>query len=576
MTLLQLPNELLMLTIGYLDGKDIRTLILTCARLKGQLLLYLYQFDSKRGCRALFWAAQSKDYEIALEVMGKSLKAGANPISRDFSNYTPLDRAVRNCSVSIVQRLLQCPEVKEVVRHTDDGDLLICTDLGSDPLKLPGNLDSRDYYWRVLGLPPYRSQQRDEILRLLLDAGANPNPNFTDSDLESEHTQTPLWRAADNGYHRAVQLLLLAKAEVNSVDDTPPFQRAAWWGYEEIVKLLLEAGADTDSQNHYAPLTAAAERGDETMVKLLLNAGARWNESRDWQLYTSLELAAGFGHEQIVKLLLKKAKDEPTESRRPADDTRTYRRALYFAEKFKYNTIQNLLLQEGLEVWRTYNKIDLDISKRDIQSFRSRIPVHGTLEDIIQRLRSASLARTILELDFYTLNMDKLTRYQMLPYAYGTYNEEIRKTRRSGKRVIRSRPYVCLILSVADNPTKLVKELQKVQNIGVYLATVQGEIVAGDWKEPIIVEKSFYERDGKETQVSPRKTLSPWKAAEPLDSVNVMDVYVHEWDVNVNLADIIEQAARNCRYFGRFAYQDGSLIVERADPSDPPWDLAEF
>jgi len=291
MTLLQLPNELLMLTIGYLDRKDIRTLVLTCARLNSQLLLYLYQFDSKRGCRALSWAAQSKDYETALEVMEKSLRAGANPISRDSSSYTPLGQAVRNCSVSIVQRLLQCPEVKEVVRNTDDGDLLICTDLGSDPLKLPGNLDSRDYYWRILGLPPYRSQQRDEILKLLLDAGANPNPNFTDSDLECEHTQTPLWRAADNGYRRAVQLLLLAKAEVNSVDDTSPIQRAAWWGYEEVVKLLLEAGAHTKSQHGYAPLAAAAERGDEAIVKLLLKAGARCNEGGHGQLYTSLELS---------------------------------------------------------------------------------------------------------------------------------------------------------------------------------------------------------------------------------------------------------------------------------------------
>jgi len=121
-----------------------------------------------------------------------------------------------------------------------------------------------------------------------------------------------------------------------------------------------------------------------------------------------------------------------------------------------------------------------------------------------------------------------------------------------------------MMVSAADNPAKLVRELEKIPYIGAYAATLQGEIIAGAWTEPIPVARRC---DG-----SAFISLSPYRTTQRLDEVILVDVYVRHWDLNVNLAAVVEQAAKNCNYFGRFVYKDGRLEVERTDPSDQLWE----
>jgi ankyrin repeat protein len=70
-----------------------------------------------------------------------------------------------------------------------------------------------------------------------------------------------------------VKLLLQAKANIEWKDfeGQTPLSRAAGDGYEAIVKLLLEANANTKSKDSYGrtPLSWAAKNGHNAMVKLL-------------------------------------------------------------------------------------------------------------------------------------------------------------------------------------------------------------------------------------------------------------------------------------------------------------------
>jgi ankyrin repeat protein len=88
-------------------------------------------------------------------------------------------------------------------------------------------------------------QGEAEIVRLLLEAGADPNRESMD-----ETEGTPLCAAAAHDRAEIVRLLLEHGADPNVVegkDDEVPMTALRWaqnYGHSEIIRLLLEAGAD--------------------------------------------------------------------------------------------------------------------------------------------------------------------------------------------------------------------------------------------------------------------------------------------------------------------------------------------
>ncbi|KAL5722151.1 hypothetical protein ACHQM5_005708 [Ranunculus cassubicifolius] len=111
-----------------------------------------------------------------------------------------------------------------------------------------------------------------KLLHLLVSRGANV-------DVMSP-AGTPLERAALNGDHEAIEVLLNyhANPNLNYRDVWTPLLASLQAHSFQCVQLLLEAGADPDDRGlGIPPLEVAANEGLTDMVLSLLKAGANPN-----------------------------------------------------------------------------------------------------------------------------------------------------------------------------------------------------------------------------------------------------------------------------------------------------------
>lgn len=88
------------------------------------------------------------------------------------------------------------------------------------------------------------SQGKPEIVRMLLDKGANVNVKDVRGNL-------PIHHAAMKGHSEVVQILLDAGSEVNTQEKNgwTPLHCAAYWNRIDVVKCLLKNSADVSIQN---------------------------------------------------------------------------------------------------------------------------------------------------------------------------------------------------------------------------------------------------------------------------------------------------------------------------------------
>ena len=153
----------------------------------------------------------------------------------------------------------------------------------------------------------------EDIVRLLLDMGANPNGNLVSAATNSD---TPLHDAVRFARMKIVRLLLDNGAEVNARAEHggTALQSAAALENEEIVRLLLEKGASpngittSSSVNCDTPLHVAARTGNFTIVSLMLETGADI-QARDKNGDTPLDIAISKKDEDILRLLLQQGGD---------------------------------------------------------------------------------------------------------------------------------------------------------------------------------------------------------------------------------------------------------------------------
>jgi ankyrin repeat protein len=117
-----------------------------------------------------------------------------------------------------------------------------------------------------------------EAAALLLDAGANPEPDTKPTEVFAAAAVTPLIMAIRAGMTDIALRLIEAKVDVNSQDGSgcTALKEASRAGLDSIVDALIAAGADLNlaDDDGWTPLISAASRAAWSTMELLIDAGA--------------------------------------------------------------------------------------------------------------------------------------------------------------------------------------------------------------------------------------------------------------------------------------------------------------
>ncbi|KAK0766416.1 hypothetical protein N5P37_000139, partial [Trichoderma harzianum] len=261
--------------------------------------------------------------------------------ARNKHNMTPLMLAAEEGQHSVVHLLLEngadvnvksegsvwgwtALELAATRGHLSVVQLLLAN--GADP-ELPGN---------GVALNGAAANGHADIVQLLLTKGAVVN-----SAIARRGIYTPLSLAAGNGHEATVRLLLANGANINiNLEDKNGYTALRWAanrGHEAIVRLLLANGADAKLEDE--ALFEASWLGRETIVQLLLENGA---DSKHGAFDRALGVAAGKGHEAIVRLLLAKSVH--------ADIKYSVSIALIQAAERGHDHILRMLLENGADI----------------------------------------------------------------------------------------------------------------------------------------------------------------------------------------------------------------------------------
>ena len=164
-------------------------------------------------------------------------------------------------------------ELIEAVKHQDLNRVAALLAQGADP-----NVGQTEWpYWTPLGaaIEELDNGGSMEMLHLLLKNGADVN------GWDSDHQATPLLMAMFRNNKEVMRMLLEAGADPNAVgaEGDSPLRWAAENDDLEMAKLFLQFGADKTINkfggfSRSTPLGLAAGNLSIPMIELLLNAGA--------------------------------------------------------------------------------------------------------------------------------------------------------------------------------------------------------------------------------------------------------------------------------------------------------------
>ncbi|CAM9473316.1 unnamed protein product [Ascophyllum nodosum] len=143
----------------------------------------------------------------------------------------------------------------------------------------------------------------EKVVSALLDAGSKPDIN---TKTKGTHC-TPLHRAARGGHADAARILLMAGANVDSLDigQCTPLHLAFVKDGDQLACDLLLSGANPGAQDVYGfcPIHYAASRGRDRSVQLMLHKGVDVN-IRNTRGLTPLHAAAIAGRVDAATILL--------------------------------------------------------------------------------------------------------------------------------------------------------------------------------------------------------------------------------------------------------------------------------
>ena len=201
------------------------------------------------GRTALFYSLEYENPEIARILLDYP---GININQPDKDDFTPLYMAAQEGYTSLVERLLSMDEI-DVIKSSKTGEnpLMIAIHNGHNEIvEMLLKTNAKDLIniynpvFEATLLSDAVNQGNAEIVKMLLDAGANPTQS-----LPVNVGGNVLMIAIHLGHKEIVEILLNSNAKelLNTYIKalkTTPLLYAADLGQTEIVKVLLEAGAD--------------------------------------------------------------------------------------------------------------------------------------------------------------------------------------------------------------------------------------------------------------------------------------------------------------------------------------------
>lgn len=125
----------------------------------------------------------------------------------------------------------------------------------------------------------------EEAAELLLDAGANPDPDTQPAENWSDAKTTPLILAVSNGLSGIALRLIEAKVNLNAKDGSgsTALKHASRNGLDQVVNALINGGADLNlaDEEGWTPIISAASRAAWGTIQQLIDARADVNHAAD-------------------------------------------------------------------------------------------------------------------------------------------------------------------------------------------------------------------------------------------------------------------------------------------------------
>lgn len=343
MSLLTLPNELILLVADGFSPKELNSLLKVNRHLAALLTKHLHTlaFKDHDGLPALHWAAKhgheslvklllNSGFDVASQhdtVLGEGttalhlaahsgelgvakllLQAGADVNTLNGMGRTPLFFAAMHAQEPVARLLLENGAIDirakdgstaftSAVCHNLQAVVLLLLEKGIDVNAHGRNQESILHLAIAYGLEP--------MVQLLLDNGV-------DIEARNNRQSTAIHWAIDHLREPILKLLLARGADPNVQNERgeTPLHRAALWGYDAGAAALLEK-ADVTIRNtsEITAIQVAIWRGSQTVARLILAKGIE-NDTLDIANgVPALHYAAENGWEDLGRRLLEKGVD---------------------------------------------------------------------------------------------------------------------------------------------------------------------------------------------------------------------------------------------------------------------------
>ena len=291
--------------------------------------------DSRHDLLDIFAAVEHRDIETLAKILEES-PGQIEKIDGMANGYTPLHMAVWNGDVKIVEFLLgKGADVNARSTRTGMRSPIFraVNDVAMTSLLLGygASVCMEDNQRRTPLHAAVENGSGIDVVRLLLDAGANPN-------VIDDRGISPLYLACEQGYPDIAGLLIRTGADINQRNhegispveiaintrhvDTAEFlirkgcevfvkrsgfglmHASASIGSVKLGRLLMNKGVPLDDAGNSGrtPLHLAVQNGHLSFCRFLLKHGARVG-IEDKAGFTPLELAMQGGHHEIIELL---------------------------------------------------------------------------------------------------------------------------------------------------------------------------------------------------------------------------------------------------------------------------------